>query len=41
MKAAFILIDRLTALDFVGVYDPVTRLRSMNLIPDFEWRLCG
>jgi hypothetical protein len=24
MKAAFILFDRLTALDFVGVYDPVT-----------------
>jgi transcriptional regulator GlxA family with amidase domain len=41
MKAAFILFDRLTALDFVGAYDPITRLRSMNLMPDFEWRLCG
>jgi transcriptional regulator GlxA family with amidase domain len=41
MKAAFVLFDQLTALDFVGVYDPLTRLRSMNLMPDFEWRLCG
>src|SRR5688500_3431375 len=41
MKAAFILFDGLTALDFVGVYDPVTRLRSMNLLPDFQWRLCA
>lgn len=41
MKAAFVLFDRLTALDFVGVYDPLTRLRSMSLMPDFEWRLCA
>jgi cyclohexyl-isocyanide hydratase len=41
MKAAFVLFDRLTALDFVGIYDPVTRLRSMNLLPDFEWQLCA
>jgi transcriptional regulator GlxA family with amidase domain len=41
MTAAFILFDQLTALDFVGLYDPLTRLRSMNLMPDFEWRLCG
>ena len=41
MKAAFILFDRLTAMDFVGVYDPLTRLRSMGVMPDFEWSLCG
>jgi transcriptional regulator GlxA family with amidase domain len=41
MKAAFVLFDHLTALDFIGVYDPVTRLRSMNLLPDFEWKLCA
>lgn len=41
MRAAFVLFDRLTALDFVGVYDPLTRLRSMELMPDFEWDLCG
>jgi len=41
MKAAFIIFDRLTALDFIGFYDPVTRLKSMNILPDLEWRLCS
>jgi hypothetical protein len=34
MRAAFILFPRLTALDFIGVHDPVTRLRSMGFWPD-------
>ena len=41
MKAAFILFDGMTALDFIGFYDPVTRLKSMRIMPDFEWRLCS
>jgi cyclohexyl-isocyanide hydratase len=41
MTAAFILYDRLTALDFVGAYDPITRLASMDLVPDFTWDLCA
>ena len=41
MKTAFILFDRLTALDFVGVYDPLTRLRSMQVMPAFAWTLCA
>jgi cyclohexyl-isocyanide hydratase len=41
MRAAFVLFDELTTLDFVGVYDPVTRLRSMDLLPDFQWDICG
>ena len=41
MKAAFILFDHLTALDFVGVYDPLTRLRSMQVMPTFAWSLCA
>ena len=31
----------MTYLDFVGFYDPITRLKSMNIIPDFEWRICS
>jgi cyclohexyl-isocyanide hydratase len=31
----------MTALDFVGVYDPVTRLKSMGLMPDFGWDVCA
>jgi len=41
MKAAFIVFDRMTALDFIGFYDPVTRLKSMKIIDDFEWRVCS
>jgi cyclohexyl-isocyanide hydratase len=41
MKAAFIIFDRMTYLDFIGFYDPVTRLKSMNFIGDFEWRVCS
>jgi len=39
VKAAFIIFDRMTALDFIGFYDPVTRLRSMRIMEDFEWRI--
>ncbi len=41
MKAAFVLFDQMTALDFIGFYDPLTRLKSMDFIPAFEWRLCS
>lgn len=41
MKVAFIIFDRMTSLDFIGFYDPVTRLKSMKIIDDFEWRICA
>lgn len=41
MRTAFVIFDRMTALDFVGVYDPLSRLRSMDVLPDFEWRVCA
>ena len=41
MKTAFILFDQLTALDFVCLYDPLTRLRSMQVMPAFTWSLCA
>lgn len=31
----------MTALDFIGVYDPLTRLKSMNFMPDFQWDVCS
>jgi cyclohexyl-isocyanide hydratase len=30
MKTAFVIFDRMTALDLIGVYDPLTRLKSMK-----------
>ena len=41
MRTAFIIFDRMTALDFIGAYDPLTRLKSMQLIPSFEWDVCS
>lgn len=41
MKAALVLFDRMTSLDFFGFYDPVTRLKSMKIVPEFEWWLCA
>ncbi len=41
MKAAFVVFDRMTSLDFIGFYDPVTRLKSMHIMEDFEWRICA
>ena len=40
-RIAFIVFDDITLLDLVGVYDPVTRLKSMNYIPDLEWDICA
>lgn len=37
MEVAFIIYDGVTALDFVGVYDPVTRLRTIGFRDDIEW----
>ena len=41
MKTAFIIFDRMTALDLIGVYDSLTRLKSMNFVPEFQWRICA
>ena len=41
MKTAFVIFDGLTTLDFVGVYDPVTRLKTMDFIPGMEWEICA
>ena len=41
MKTAFVLFNQMTSLDLIGVYDPLTRLRSMGIMPDFEWDLCA
>jgi cyclohexyl-isocyanide hydratase len=41
MKAAFIVFDGMTALDFIGFYDPITRLKSMKIIENFSWNVCA
>ncbi|MDR3632124.1 MAG: DJ-1/PfpI family protein [Desulfocapsaceae bacterium] len=41
MKTAFILFDRMTSMDFVGIFDPLTRLKTMGFLPDFDWAICS
>jgi cyclohexyl-isocyanide hydratase len=41
MNAALIVFDNMTALDFVGFYDAVTRLQTMKIAPEFEWTICA
>lgn len=41
MRIAFIIYNGLTALDFIGVYDPITRLKTMGFTPDLRWEICS
>ena len=41
MKIAYILFDRITLLDFIGIYDPISRLKSMKYLPDLSWDICA
>lgn len=41
MKIAYIFFNEITWLDFVGIYDPLSRLKHMNFIPDLEWDFCA
>ncbi len=41
MQAALIIFEGMTSLDFIGFYDPVTRLKTMGFRPDFQWRFCA
>lgn len=41
MKIAFVIFNGLTALDFIGVYDAVTRLKTMHFIEDLQWDICA
>jgi cyclohexyl-isocyanide hydratase len=41
MNTAFVIFHHMTAMDFIGAYDPLTRLKSMGLMPSFEWDICA
>ncbi|WKN33938.1 DJ-1/PfpI family protein [Porifericola rhodea] len=41
MRVAYILFDGITWLDFFGVYDPVSRLKSLKYISNLQWDLCA
>ncbi len=39
MKVCFVLFDKITLLDFIGIYDPLSRIQSKKLMDDFSWDL--
>ncbi|MEX2245519.1 MAG: DJ-1/PfpI family protein [Dehalococcoidia bacterium] len=41
MRIAFVIFEGMTALDFVGVFDPVSRLKTMGFLPDLEYDVCA
>ena len=41
MKLAYIIFDGITWLDFIGIYDPISRLKSMQFITDLSWEVCA
>lgn len=41
MKIAYIIFDGMTWLDLIGVYDPISRLRSLNYLPGLTWDICS
>ena len=41
MKLAYIIFDGITWLDLIGIYDPVSRLKSMKYFPDMSWDICS
>src|SRR5438105_15332707 len=41
MRVAFVMYDGMTTLDFIGVYDPMTRLKTMGFVDDFAWDVCA
>ena len=41
MKTAFVIYDGVTALDFIGVYDSLSRIKSMGFDDNFHIDICG
>lgn len=41
MQIGFVVYDGMTALDFIGIHDPVTRLKTMGFTDDIKWEICG
>ena len=41
MKIGFVIYNNMTALDFIGVFDPLTRLKTMQFMTDVSWEICA
>jgi cyclohexyl-isocyanide hydratase len=41
MKLAYIIFNGITWLDFIGIYDPISRLKSLNYLSGLTWDICA
>jgi cyclohexyl-isocyanide hydratase len=41
LRISFIIYNEMTTLDFIGIYDPLTRLKTMGFMPELEWEICS
>lgn len=41
MKIAFLLYDGFSTLDFASLYEPITALKKLDLVPGLSWDLCA
>jgi len=41
LRIAFVIFEGMTALDFVGVFDSVTRLKTMGIMPGLQYDVCA
>ena len=41
MRLAYIIFNGITWLDLIGIYDALSRLRSMKYLPDLDWDICS
>jgi cyclohexyl-isocyanide hydratase len=41
MKIAYIIFNKITWLDLIGIYDPLSRLQSMGYLPQLHWDICS
>ncbi|MGB2768277.1 MAG: hypothetical protein WBC88_00950 [Candidatus Zixiibacteriota bacterium] len=40
MKIGFVVYEGMTALNLIGVYDPLTRLKTMGFVPELSKHIC-
>jgi cyclohexyl-isocyanide hydratase len=40
MKVAYIIFEGITWLDLIGIYDPISRLKT-HFLPDLSWDVCS
>lgn len=41
MKMAFVIYDQMTTLDFIGAFDPLSRLKTMGFLKNVGWEICA